>query len=231
MRMLFWRPLFGPLITLATVSGILLLDRYLIRVPNPGAISFLAVAFSAYLGGIASGLAAAGISIAYAVIYFSDPGSPLSFSPDNLARMLVLCGATPALAVMVGTLQARNRRALQHEQAMNKELIALRSALDQYEVGVVLLDSELRGQFINRAYRSLWRVSDEFAASKPSFVALLQHARDVGLYALPAEQIDAYISDRTALVKGGDEHPVTSGWPMAKRSASGARRSPTEAGC
>ena len=47
-----WRTIIGPLITLALAGLILLSDRYLFRVPNPGAISFLAVAFSAYLGGI-----------------------------------------------------------------------------------------------------------------------------------------------------------------------------------
>ena len=203
-----WRALVGPLLTLAVVSAIPLLDQYWFRFPNPGAITFLAVAFAAYLGGVASGLLAAFISIAYSAIYFSSPGELLSFTPDNLARVLILIAATPAMAIMTETLQAQTLRALQREHGLNKELVALRSALDQSEVGVVLLDSEMRGQFLNRAYRQLWRLPDIIANSKPAFVDLLRHARDLGAYALPADQLDTYISDRVAMVRSGQEGPI-----------------------
>ena len=47
-----WRAVIGPLATLALAALVLLSDRHFFRVPSPGAISFLAVAFSAYLGGL-----------------------------------------------------------------------------------------------------------------------------------------------------------------------------------
>ena len=47
-----WRVVLGPLVTVATVIGIYVCDRYLFTVPNPGAISFLPVVFAAYIGGI-----------------------------------------------------------------------------------------------------------------------------------------------------------------------------------
>ena len=79
---------------------------------------------------------------------------------------------------MIGVLQARTtaRRAL--ERVANKELTSLRAALDQSEVGVVLLDSEMRAQFINRAFRRLWRLPDEVAERKPAFVGLMYHGRE-----------------------------------------------------
>ena len=61
---------------------------------------------------------------------------------------------------MIGMLQARARSALERERANHDELRSLRSALDQSAVGVVLLDSELRAQIINRAYRRLFRVPE-----------------------------------------------------------------------
>ncbi len=101
----------GPLITLALAGVILLADRYLFNVPNPGAISFLAVAFAAYLGGVVSGLISAAISLALAAVLFSLPGALFDFTPDNFARLVVLGICTPAIAVMIGVLQARARRA------------------------------------------------------------------------------------------------------------------------
>jgi hypothetical protein len=41
-----WRPVIGPAVMLVVAGVILALDRYLVRVPNPGAISLLVVAFS-----------------------------------------------------------------------------------------------------------------------------------------------------------------------------------------
>ncbi|MBV9261822.1 MAG: PAS-domain containing protein, partial [Pseudolabrys sp.] len=88
------------------------------------------------------------------------------------------------------------------------ELLTLRAALDEIHVGIVLLDSETRAQFMNRAFRRMWRLSDEVADSKPPFVALMYHGRDTRAYAVPAEQLDAYVADRVALVKAGDTKPL-----------------------
>lgn len=201
-----WRAAVGPLITLALAALILLSDRYLFRVPNPGAISFLAVAFSAYLGGITSGLVSAAISFGLAAVLFSSPGTLFHYSSDNLARLVVLTVCTPAIAVMIGILQARAQRALALERTANKELMSLRAALDQSDVGVVLLDSEMRAQFINRAFRRLWRLPDEVAERKPAFVGLMYHGRNAKTFMLPANQID-FIAEQTALIRAGDERP------------------------
>jgi diguanylate cyclase (GGDEF)-like protein len=203
-----WRPVIGPAVMLVVAGVILALDQYLVRVPNPGAISLLVVAFSGYLGGIPSGLASAAISLALAAVSFSIPGQVLQLTPDDLARMLILLVCTPATAVMTGVLQSRAKHALEHEGAASSELRSLRAALDQSAVGVVLLDADLRAQFINRAYRRLFRLPEPMADGKPTFIELMHHARDTQTYRIPAEELDAYISERTALVRAGDERPV-----------------------
>jgi diguanylate cyclase (GGDEF)-like protein len=122
--------------------------------------------------------------------------------------MLVLTICTPAIVIMIGALQARARRALALERSANQELTSLRAALDQSEVGVLLLDSELRAQFANQAFRRLWRLPDELANSKPSFVELAQRGRNTNTYAVPPDKVDSYIEERTAQVRAGDERPV-----------------------
>ena len=50
---------------------------------------------------------------------------------------------------------------------------------------------ELRAQFINRAFRTMWRLPDAKADSKPPFVALMYHGRDTRAYAVAAGDVDA----------------------------------------
>lgn len=58
------------------------------------------------------------------------------------------------------------------------EMPAFRAALDQVQFGVVLLVHELRAQFINRTFRTMFRLPDAKADSKPPFVALMYHDRN-----------------------------------------------------
>ena len=90
---------------------------------------------------------------------------------------------------------------------LRAELLSLRAALDEVEFGVVLLDAELRAQFINRAFRKMWRLPDAKAEAKPAFVALMYHGRDTRAYEVPAADLDGYVAERVALVKAGDPTP------------------------
>jgi len=90
---------------------------------------------------------------------------------------------------------------------IRNELLGLRAALDEAKFGVVLLDAELRAQFINRAFRKMWRLPDSKAASRPAFVALLYHGRDTRAYELPESELGAYVAERVAEVKAGNPAP------------------------
>lgn len=92
-------------------------------------------------------------------------------------------------------------------ELMRGHLLALRAALDEVRFGVVLLDHEMRAQFINRAFRKMWRLPDHKADSKPPFVALMYHGRDTRAYEVPAAEIDAYVAERVEHVKRGDPMP------------------------
>jgi diguanylate cyclase (GGDEF)-like protein len=198
----------GPAITLAIMSAIWFVDTHVTRVPNPGAISFIVVAIAAYIGGIVPGVVSAAISVGFTAVIFSLPGAPFQYAPDNLGRLVVVAFCTPLLAIMMGLLQMRARAALARERAIAAELKPLRAALDQSEISLVVLDHEMRAQFINRAFREFFALPNEIADKKPAFIGLLYWARDHKRYAMPVEQIDGYIAERMALIRRGDEKPV-----------------------
>ena len=91
---------------------------------------------------------------------------------------------------------------------VRSELLTLSAALDKVPVGIVLLDHECRSQFINCAFRKMWRLSDAKADSKPPFIALMYHGRDTRAYAIPSGDLDAYVATRVDHVKRGDPKPV-----------------------
>jgi diguanylate cyclase (GGDEF)-like protein len=86
--------------------------------------------------------------------------------------------------------------------------IAFRAALDKVQFGLIVLDDELRAQFINRTFREMFHLPDAKADSKPPFVALMYHSRDRRAYQIPARDLDRYVAERIALVKAGDTHPI-----------------------
>jgi PAS domain S-box-containing protein len=96
-----------------------LLDKTLFKIPNPGPIYLIAVVYAAFTGGLPSGLVSAGITLLYAVYYFSTPGQLFHYSDDNLRNVIILAVTTPAIAIMVGILKQRVER-LACEQVTRK---------------------------------------------------------------------------------------------------------------
>src|SRR6202521_2324995 len=84
----------------------------------------------------------------------------------------------------------------------------LSAALDQVDIGIVLLDSDTRAEFINRAFRDTFALPDEKADSKPPVIALMYHSRDTGAWAMPEEELNAFIAERTEMMRVGDSTPI-----------------------
>jgi diguanylate cyclase (GGDEF)-like protein len=94
------------------------------------------------------------------------------------------------------------------DSILRSQTLALRSALDEISEGVVLLDSDLRAQFINRAFRRMWDLPDAMADSKPAFVALMYHGRDTHAYQVADADLDTYVAERIRRVRAGDTTPM-----------------------
>lgn len=72
----------------------------------------------------------------------------------------------------------------------------LHAALHSVRYGILLLDSDLRAIFINRAFRQMWRLPDVVADSKPHFSILLEHGWSQGFYRATEAEKDAYLASR-----------------------------------
>jgi GGDEF domain-containing protein len=94
------------------------------------------------------------------------------------------------------------------DRIVRGELLALRAALDEIEVGVVLLDRNMRSQFINRAFRRMWALPDAVADRNPALVALMYHGRDTNAYQTAAAELDAYVTESVRLIMAGDTKPL-----------------------
>jgi PAS domain-containing protein len=120
----------------------------------------------------------------------------------------MLALAATITALVTGLLRQKMVDALAWESARHATAARLASALDQIDIGVVLLDCDTRAEFINRAFRDYFALPDEKADAKPPFIALMYHGRDTGAWELPEDELSAFIARRTELMRAGDSTPI-----------------------
>ncbi|WP_338829830.1 diguanylate cyclase [Bradyrhizobium sp. 27S5] len=107
-------------------------------------------------------------------------------------------GVTFELQQVADTAASNEKASGEHggDQVVRRQMLALRAALDQVPLGIVLLDPRLNARFINQAFRRMWALSDAVADRHPSFAELIFHGRDTGAYDIPADRIEAYVAER-----------------------------------
>lgn len=98
------------------------------------------------------------------------------------------------------------------EERRSEELESLRSALDQVDYGVMLLDRDLRARFINRAFRKMAEFPDALAEGNPTFDRILQHGRERKAFDMPESEVEPYIARRLAMVREGTKEPIELRW-------------------
>ncbi len=104
---------------------------------------------------------------------------------------------------------AGNQTSSRNAADVAAELAALRAVVDDLANGIVVLDKDRRVQFVNRAFRRFWRVPDELADSRQTFVKLMYHGRGINAYAVPPDQLGDYVAKQLALIRTGDERPLS----------------------
>lgn len=105
-----WRSIIGPLAVVVVIALIETLKLSGFRIPNPPAILLLIVAFSAYYGGMRSGLACSLLAWLYFAYHFSIPGQPFQYEGEDFVRVVMWAVTTPAMALMIGFLWRRSER-------------------------------------------------------------------------------------------------------------------------
>jgi PAS domain-containing protein len=204
-----WRAISGPALTTATALIAILADRSWMAVPNPAPLFVCIVAFASSISGFGSGMTSAAIAIVSSALFFLNHRATPGYDTTDLVRLAMLAMTAAATAVITGLLRKRWVDAFAWERRHHATAERLAAALDQVDIGIVLLDSDTRAEFINRAFRDYFSLSDEKADSKPPLIALMYHGRDTGAFELPEEELSIYIARRTAMIRAGDSTPIT----------------------
>ena len=203
-----WRAFSGPALTAATASIAILVDGRLVAVPNPAPLLVCIVAFAGSLSGLASAMVSAGIAVAASALFFLNHRATPGYDTADLIRLSMLALTAAGTAGITGLLRKRMLDAFAWERRHHATANRLSAALDRIDIGIVLLDSDTRAEFINRAFRNYFSLPDAKADSKPPFIALMYHGRDTGAYELPEQELDAFIARRTAMMRAGDSTPI-----------------------
>ena len=203
-----WRATFGPALTAATALGALAVDRLPFAVPNPAPLFVAIVALAGSLSGLRSSLTSAALALASCALLLSHHDAPPGYLTADLARLAMLAVAVTGTAVLTGLLRQRLIDTLAWERRHHATAERLSAALDQVDIGIVLLDSDTRAEFINRAFRDYFALPDEMADSKPPFIALMYHGRDTGAWEMPEDELGAFIAERTERMRAGDSAPI-----------------------
>jgi diguanylate cyclase (GGDEF)-like protein len=202
-----WRLVVGPLITVATGIAIMIVQRHVLHLPNPGALQVLTVLVSAYIGGTIPGLLSAAIAIGFGFV-FVRPDHLLAFQYDAVIRFVTIVVLAPAVALIVGIVRGRERRNRERVEAANRELGRLHAALNHIGQGLVLLDDKFRTEFTNAAFRKIWNLPDAFADSRPGLDEVTRHLMSAVSFAVPPAQHEAFIAARMAEVRAGKSAPT-----------------------
>jgi diguanylate cyclase (GGDEF)-like protein len=83
----------------------------------------------------------------------------------------------------------------------------LREALDEIDVGVVLLDKKFKSQFINRAFPRLWRLSSCEKLEGRNFGDLVRITLEHRLAPMSVAELDAIVENRVGLLRAGATKP------------------------
>jgi PAS domain-containing protein len=202
-----WRAFSGPALTATTALIAVLVDHFVVALPNPAPLFVCIVAFAGSLSGFASGMASAAIAVICYALFFLDHRGP-GYDAADLMRLAMLSMTAGGTAAITGLLRQRLVDTFAWERKHHATAERLSAALDQVDFGIVLLDKDTRAEFINRAFRDYFCLSDEKADSKPPFIALMYHGRDTGAYELPEDDLNAFIARRTEMMRAGDSTPI-----------------------
>ena len=203
-----WPATSGPALTAATALIAVFVDRNVMAVPNPAPLLVCIVAFAGSMSGLVSGLISAAIAVAASALFFLIHRSAPGYDSADLVRLAMLVLTAAGTAAITGLFRKRMIDAFAWERTHYTTAERLSAALDEVDIGIVLLDADTRAEFINRAFRHYFSLPDEKADSKPPFIALMYHGRDTGAFELPEDELSAFIARRTEMMRSGDSTPI-----------------------
>jgi PAS domain S-box-containing protein len=124
--------------------------------------------------------------------WVEDRGIPIR---DEAGRAIRLVGAVSDITLRYQT-----------EQALRDRDQELNAVLDAIDYGVLFMGPDLRAKIINRAFRKIWGISDEFIQqTRPTMADLINYNRHNNLYDVPPQEFDDYVARRVEAVRLGKQ--------------------------
>jgi PAS domain S-box-containing protein len=123
-------------------------------------------------------------------LWIEDNGRPVR---NGAGRTIRLVGAVSDIS-----------RRHQVEGALRDREHELSAVLDTIDYGILFMGPDLRAKLINRGFRRMWNISDEFIRdTKPTMRDLMDQVRSNDLYDVPPDQFDNYAKIRVEAVRKG----------------------------
>ena len=205
-----WRYFAGPLITAVAGTAVLLTDRLIVPLPVPtaGTVMFFSAFFGAFVGGAIPGLVSTAIAMVVMALYYVEPGHPLLMAPEKIVRLIALAFVMSSACLLIGLSQSRGRRALATITAANRRLEISHVALDQVDYGVIVLDKNLRAQFMNQAVFKRTGLRERGPDEHPTYDEILRETAANAGYAVEPDKLNEFVAQRIAFVRSGNSTPV-----------------------
>ncbi|WP_428567603.1 MAG: ATP-binding protein [Solidesulfovibrio sp. DCME] len=123
----------GPALVVCIAAILTVCSLEGITIPNPVLFFSLAIVLSSFVGGTASGLTSVGVTLAFLLFYWSKPGEFLAYRGQDIIRFVVFLATMPAMAVLVGLLERKNRLRIAEIETQARELADSRRRLARAE--------------------------------------------------------------------------------------------------
>ncbi len=86
-------------------------------------------------------------------------------------------------------------------------LFDLQRTIDAMEMGIVIVDADLKAELVNRAFYDIWKVTAEQVGIGDSFRALMDVNRHNGIYDVADDDWEIYVASRLTEIRSGDVAP------------------------
>lgn len=116
-------------------------------------------------------------------------------------------GGTISICTDVTDHQTRQNELLAAAERSRELLFDLQRTIDAMAMGIVILNAELKAEFVNQAFYDIWKVTPEQVGAGEPFRAFMDINRHNGIYDVPDDEWEDYVGERLAEIQAGEVAP------------------------